>query len=85
MIWKLKIRPSAKHEMQRLSDPILQRIISKIMGLKENPFPSGMVKLKMTEGYRIRVGDWRILYEIDKRKQLITVFAVRHRSKAYKL
>ena len=84
MIWKLKIRPGAKREMRRLPDVILQRIVSKIVELKENPFPASVVKLRMMDGYRIRVGDWRILYEIDRRKQLITVFAIRPRNKAYK-
>ena len=84
MNWKRDIRPKAKREIRGLPKAVLKRTIAKIIGLTENPFPDGAVKLKMIEGYRIRVGDWRILYEVDRQKHKIIVFAVRHRSKAYK-
>ena len=84
MSWKLEIKSSAKREIRRLPNGILKRIVSKINGLKENPYPEGTIKLMGMKGYRIRTGAWRILYEIDQQKRLVIIFAVRHRSKAYK-
>jgi len=56
----------------------------KIIGLKENPFPEDSAKLKAIDGYRIRVGDWRILYEVDDSEHLIIIFGVHRRDKAYR-
>ncbi len=70
--------------MRKLPRTILQKITTKITSLCENPFPTDVIKIRMIDGYRIRVGNWRILYEIDQSRRTITVVAVRHRSKAYK-
>ena len=55
-----------------------------IAGLAENPRPPGHIKLKGEEAYRIRVEDYRIIYEIDDGKIIITVVAVGHRKDIYK-
>lgn len=84
MIWELEIASGAKQEMHRLSDDTLIRMNDKILELMQNPFPSGVRKLRDGSGYRVRVGVWRILYDIDKKEHRIVIFAVGHRSKVYK-
>ncbi|MFC2170827.1 type II toxin-antitoxin system RelE/ParE family toxin [Calditrichota bacterium] len=78
------IQPSAKKDMRQLPDNALKRVVFKILALEDNPFPHDHIKLKGQPGYRLRVGDWRILYEVVKQQREVTIFAVRHRSKAYK-
>lgn len=84
MNWELEIAFSAKREMHKLSDDILQRINYKILTLLENPFQRGAKKLQLRNGYRIRIGDWRVLYDCDVKEKKIYIFAVGHRSKVYK-
>lgn len=52
--------------------------------LKENPYPYGTKKLHGREGYRIRVGDYRILYVVDESNKCIEIFSVAHRKEVYR-
>ena len=52
--------------------------------LSENPYPNGCLKLTDREGYRIRIGDYRLLYRINKDKNEIIIFKVSHRKDTYK-
>ena len=51
--------------------------------LAENPRPSGCKKLKGRQGYRIRIGDYWVLYEVEDDKLLVLVFAIGHRRDIY--
>ncbi len=82
--YTLEIKPSAGKELDALSDALFARIDRKIMGLAENPRPPGCKKLKgYREQWRIRVGDYRVLYRIDDARQLVEVTRIRHRSEVY--
>ena len=52
--------------------------------MTQDPFPRGTKKLKGTDGFRIRVGDYRILYRVDPASHVITVGAIKHRKEAYR-
>jgi len=52
--------------------------------LAQNPFLKSSTKLSGQQGYRIRVGDWRIIYLIDKKKKLILVARIAHRKEIYR-
>ncbi len=84
MKWRVKITPHAQHEMRKLAKNVIQRIDSKIVKLSCNPFPEGTVKLKVGYGYRLRVGNWRVIYNVDSKEKVVTVYSVSHRSKAYR-
>ena len=84
MSWELEIASSAKREMRRLSDNLLRRINQKILLIVKNPFLQGATRLKDRKGYRIRVGNWRILYDVYTKERRIVIFAVGHRSQVYK-
>jgi mRNA interferase RelE/StbE len=82
--YEVRIVPSAEKEMERLSIPVYVRISTKILSLEENPRPRGTRKLSGREEYRLRVGDFRILYLIDDRTNSVTVVAVGHRREVYR-
>lgn len=76
---------SARKELQNLDPQVARRIIKQIEALMIDPRPSGVVKLEgATDLWRIRVGQWRVVYRISDRDRLVDVVAVRHRSDAYR-
>ena len=84
MTYNLEVsRPAEKH-IRRLPADLLPKIIQRILQLRDDPRPPGVKKLVGDFGWRIRVGDWRIIYEIDDDRQLITVIAVKPRQSAYR-
>jgi mRNA interferase RelE/StbE len=76
---------SAEKELRNLDRQIILRIDRAIEALSDDPFPIGYRKLKDGEKeYRIRVGDYRVVYGVDAKEKRITIFKIRHRSEAYK-
>jgi mRNA interferase RelE/StbE len=76
---------SARKELQNLDPQIARRILKQVEALVTNPRPSGVVKLEgSTDLWRIRIGEWRVVYRISDRDRLVDVIAVRHRSDAYR-
>jgi mRNA interferase RelE/StbE len=69
--------------MDRLPAVLRRRIRYKIISLKENPRPRGIRKLSSREEYRLRVGDYRILYDIYDKEKKVVVLAVGHRRDVY--
>jgi mRNA interferase RelE/StbE len=83
-MYALKIKRSAEHDLKRLPRPIFLRLNHQILALREEPRPSGTRKLKgKLEGWRIRVGDYRIVYQIDDSAHVVTIIRVRHRRDVY--
>ncbi len=79
------IQKSAQKEIDHLPDYIYKKVIRAILSLKVNPFPTGFKKLSGRENeYRIKAGDYRILYSIDNTFVTIYVFRVRHRKDVYR-
>ena len=84
MAYQVTVLESAAKEIRKLTPSVLQRIIPRIKALGDNPRPDGCKKLKGNNKlYRIRVGDYRILYGIEDDIQIVEVTAVRHRREAY--
>jgi len=81
--YKIEIKKSATKEIERLPRSILKRVLEKIQSLSEAPRPSGCKKLTADEKYRLRVGDYRILYSIEDDILVIYVVKVAHRKKVY--
>lgn len=82
--YELKISQKAVKELNRLPEPIFSRIGSAIESLVKNPFPSGSKRLVSWPGFRIRIGDYRVLYEVNTRKKLIIIYRVGHRKDVYR-
>lgn len=62
----------------------MQQVYDALVKLGDNPLPPQSKKLPGSLGYRLRVGDYRVLYELDKLNQVIAIYAVRHRREAYR-
>ncbi len=83
--YKLTFARSAGRELQRLDPPIARRVLAAIKKLIGNPRPSGCLKLTGSENeWRIRIGDWRVIYTINDAKAAIDIVAVRHRRDVYR-
>ena len=81
---QLLLKQSAEKELERLNTRLRERILARLLLLEQNPRPSGSIKLQAGKGYRLRIGDYRVLYEIDDAARVVTIFAVRHRREAYR-
>ncbi|MFZ2340569.1 MAG: type II toxin-antitoxin system RelE/ParE family toxin [Bacteroidales bacterium] len=74
----------AQKQIMKLDKKVIPVIKTAIASLSDNPRPYGYKKLKGEDAYRIRVGDCRIIYEIDDGKIIVTVVSVGHRKDIYK-
>ncbi len=84
VVYEVKLARSAKKEVKLLDGVIRVRVIHAFRSLTTDPRPPGCRKLVgATNRWRVRVGDYRILYAIDDSAHLVEIVAVRHRSKAY--
>ncbi len=84
MKWTLRITRSAQKEMSALEQDTFERIDRAILKLRTDPHCRGARKLKGFEGYRLRVGKYRVLYDINKKDRTVTIYSVRHRREAYR-
>lgn len=84
MQYEIRIVPSAEREMCKLPALVHDRIRSRILTLDDNPRPRGCKKLSGREEYRLRTGDYRILYVINDKNHAVTILAVGHRREVYK-
>ena len=84
-IYRIELTPAALRQLEALPKKIQVRIAGRIDKLKSDPRPSGCVKLRDSDDiYRIRVGDYRILYKIRDNALLIIVVKVGKRGQIYK-
>jgi len=85
VIYEVKFTKGARKMFRKLSQEVQERIQTKIDELAIEPRPNGVKKLKGEENaYRIRVGDYRVIYEIFDDVLLVSVVEVGHRSNVYK-
>ena len=83
MNYTIFIKPSAKKELLSLEKEVIRRIDRIILKLKDNPRFPGVIKLKGWNLYRIRVGDYRIIYTIDDENRIVEIIAIGHRRDIY--
>ncbi|MEI2580747.1 type II toxin-antitoxin system RelE family toxin [Scytonema sp. PRP1] len=84
MTYQVELTKKASKQLAKLSEDIQQRIKIKVQELAENPRPSGVVKLENSDNkYRIRVGNYRVLYEIQDDLLIVSVIRVGHRREVY--
>ncbi len=84
MSYRVEVQQSAKKELAKLSSEAQKRVAKNLIALANNPLPPGSLKLTNRDGYRVRVGDYRILYLIDKVNRVVIISAIAHRSKSYR-
>ena len=83
-MYKIFILPQAQKDLDNLQTKIFNQMKNKISLLSNNPRPSGCLKLTAEEGYRVKTGDYRIVYRIDDRQKIIYIYRIKHRKEAYK-
>lgn len=84
MAYAALLQPHARKEFLALPPDIGRKIARAIHTLAENPRTHHSIKLSGTEGYRLRVGNYRILYEIDDAKRTVTIYRIKHRREVYR-
>jgi mRNA interferase RelE/StbE len=77
--YELLIKRSAAKELEALPTTYRRHIAARIQKLSAEPRPPGVEKLSGAEQYRIRQGDYRVLYEIDDGRKVVTIVRIAHR------
>ena len=84
-LYKVDIRKPAFKELQSIDRKIIPHIWQQIKKLAENPRPMNSVKLWGTKlSYRIRIGNYRVVYQIDEHIKTVTVYRINHRKEVYR-
>lgn len=85
MSYRLIVKPSAERDVERLPRPIRRRVLDRLARIEADARAPGSVKLAGAKAtYRVRVGDWRIVYEIDDAQGTVFVTIVAHRREVYR-
>lgn len=85
MKYKVIIKRTAQKEIKSLPKSVIKRVVIKIQDLANNPRPSGSKKIVGTnDTWRVRVGNYRIIYDVFDEVLVVEVIAVSHRKDAYK-
>jgi len=83
-MYEINLSSAAVHDYKKIPDSEIKKINRAIDQLEKNPRPAGYKKLQNRDAYRIRAGNYRIIYEIRDRELFILVIRIRHRSDVYK-
>ena len=82
--FNVRLTTSARKDVRKLKQQLLERVAARLQALALNPFPPQAEKLSQRDEYRLRVGDYRIVYEVDKRGRIVTIHRIRHRREVYR-
>ena len=82
--YRIEFKRSVAKDLRRLPQTDVERILARINVLAEDPRPQGCEKLSAQERYRVRQGDYRIIYEVHDQALLVVVVKVGHRSDVYR-
>ncbi len=81
----VQYKKSSEKDIECLPADVVQRIRDAILALSQNPRPTGCKKLKGFENkYRIRIGDYRVIYEIHEKTVVVLIVQISHRKDAYR-
>lgn len=85
MGYEVRIAPAAQRQYHKLPPAIRTKVGAALAALSEEPRPSGVVKLQgSSDRWRIRINDYRIIYQIEDKIVLVTVLAIAHRREVYR-
>jgi len=82
--YSVRVKRSAAREIEAVPRRDRERIVERIRALSDTPRPPGSAKLSGREAYRIRQGDYRIVYTVSDDPRLIVIWVVAHRRDAYR-
>lgn len=78
------MHPDAARAYRRLQEPLRARFTTAIDDLAHDPRPAGVVRLAGRDDYRIRIGDYRIVYAVDDDERVVIVARIAHRREVYR-
>ena len=84
MSYRVLIPKSVHKQINKLPSTVSDSILSKLSLLQENPRPVGSLKMQGSEGWRIRLGDYRIIYDIDDKEKAVVLRRIGHRREIYR-
>ena len=84
MTYRLSIPRSVNKRMEKLPDQVYERVDGAILSPAEDPRPPGCVRLRDREEWRIRIGDYRVVYGIDDEQRVVEILNVAHRRDVYR-
>ena len=85
MAYRIELSPRVQRDLKALDGSVRRRIKQRIDALAENPYPSGIKKIEGEDDlYRLRVGDYRILYQVKGNILLILIVGIGHRREIYR-
>lgn len=84
MMFELEWKKGAIIQLNNLEKSISNRILKKVETLRENPLSKNIKRLKGEEAFRLRVGDYRVIFEVDFKNKLISILRLGHRRNIYK-
>ena len=82
-MYEVIVEKSVVKQLQKIPQPYFRKIKAALTSLGNNPRPNGYLKLKGRDGYRVRVGDYRIIYEIKDEQLIVLIITVSHRKDVY--
>jgi mRNA interferase RelE/StbE len=83
--YRVEYARSARKELESLPAPIVEAVLEATRALAAEPRPPGARKLRGSDAtHRLRIGDYRVIYEVDDRTKLVLITRVRHRKDAYR-
>jgi mRNA interferase RelE/StbE len=83
MPYSLDFSKQALKELEKINEPFYSNIKEAISNLTENPRPAGYKRLKGRDGYRIRIGNYRVIYDIFDTELIIEIVTLGHRKDIY--
>lgn len=82
--YRVDLTNVARKDLRALDNDVAARVAQRVISLAQNPFAPGTKKLEGRPGYRVRVGDYRIIFDVDTKARAVVVRAIVHRSQAYR-
>ena len=84
-MYEVYLERRAERDLKKLSAADFNRIVTRIKALADDPRPEGCRKITgSSSDWRIRIGEYRVIYEIDEKSRIVSVIRIRHRREVYR-
>ena len=83
-MYKIELRRTAYKDLKDIPTEYVRLIAKHIDLLEQNPRPTDSKKLKGNAGYSLRIGTYRVLYDVDDKARMVTIYRIKHRREVYR-
>jgi mRNA interferase RelE/StbE len=84
LAYRVRIEKQASKALEKIDGVTRKRIIEVIRSLADNPRPPGSKKMKNRAGWRVRIGDYRVIYGVNDERSIVSVAKIGHRREVYR-